>query len=79
MTTTIQKWGNSLGLRIPRPMTREIGLEDGAEVDIQMDHGSIVIRPAKKKHTLRDLLAGVTPANRHPETDWGAPEGKEAW
>jgi antitoxin MazE len=78
MHTTIQKWGNSLALRIPRAFVRESRLSDKAVVDISVDKGKIVINPVPaKKYTLRELLKGVTRKNLHGETDTGASVGAE--
>jgi len=77
MRTRIAKWGNSLGLRIPKPFILEAGLEDGAEVDIAVDGGRIVLTPVVREYSLEQLTAQITPENRHGETDWGKPVGHE--
>jgi antitoxin MazE len=41
--------------------------------------GGIVLRPARRRYELSDLVARITPANRHRETAWGRPQGKELW
>lgn len=77
MSTTIQKWGNSLGIRIPSQIAERIAVSQGSEVDLVVsdDHTLIVI-PKKKKPTLEDLLAQCKSDNRHDEIDFGV-EGKE--
>lgn len=77
MSTTVQKWGNSLGLRIPSQIAEKIAISQGSEVDLVVsdDHTLIVI-PHKKKPTLEELLAQCKPENRHEEVDFGV-EGKE--
>lgn len=77
MSTTIQKWGNSLGIRIPSQIAERIAVSQGSEVDLVVsdDHTLIVI-PKKKKPTLEDLLAQCKSDNRHEEIDFGV-EGKE--
>lgn len=77
MSTTIQKWGNSLGIRIPSQIAERIAVSQGSEVDLVVsdDHTLIVI-PKKKKPTLEDLLAQCRSDNRHDEIDFGV-EGKE--
>lgn len=77
MSTTIQKWGNSLGIRIPSQIAERIAVSQGSEVDLVVsdDHTLIVI-PKKKKPTLEDLLAQCKSENRHDEIDYGV-EGKE--
>ncbi|WP_373233244.1 AbrB/MazE/SpoVT family DNA-binding domain-containing protein [Cohnella sp.] len=77
MSTTIQKWGNSLGIRIPSQIAERIAVSQGSEVDLVVsdDHTLIVI-PKKKKPTLEELLAQCKSDNRHDEIDFGV-EGKE--
>ena len=79
MTTQVAKWGNSLGLRLPKSVAVEAGLDDGDKVEVTVRNGVIVIRPARPKYALDELVARVTPGNRHRETDWGKPAGNEAW
>jgi antitoxin MazE len=80
MQTKVQKWGNSLGLRIPRAFADEAGVQAGSEVDISVVEGNLVIKPARRiKYRLQDLLKGVTTKNLHSESDFGDPVGKEAW
>jgi antitoxin MazE len=80
METSIQKWGNSLAVRIPRPFAADLGIEEGAAVEIAVENGGIVIRPARgARLSLDDLLASVTAKNVHAETDTGPRAGREAW
>jgi antitoxin MazE len=80
MQTRIQKWGNSLGLRIPKAFARQAGVEAGSEVDLSVEDGDLVIRPLRRpKYQLKVLLKGVTASNIHKEVDTGAPVGKEPW
>jgi len=80
METKIQKWGNSLAVRIPKAFVEEAQLRQGGRVDISVDEGRIVIDPrVKPEYTLGDLLNGVTERNLHGEVDTGAPVGREAW
>jgi antitoxin MazE len=80
MVTRIQKWGNSLALRIPRAFAREIGLEQGACVEVSLRRGKVVLEPVEEPPlTLEELLEGVTEANLHREVDTGPAVGKEAW
>jgi antitoxin MazE len=80
MTTAVQKWGNSLALRIPRTYAAETNLAEGSEVEIRLQSGSIVVRPvARKRHKLETLLHRVTPRNRHAAIDTGPAAGKEVW
>jgi antitoxin MazE len=80
MRTRVQKWGNSLALRIPKSFAAEAGLHKEGPVDISLADGELVIRPlAEPKLTLKQLLAGVTKENLHHEVDTGRAVGKEAW
>ena len=73
----ISRWGNSLGLRVPRDVAARAGLTDGARVDIEgYPDGRIVVTPSRRRFTLGELLAGMTPEREHPlEDDW--PVGEE--
>ena len=80
MRTRIQKWGNSLALRIPKPFAAEMGLEKDCEVELSVEKGRLIAEaPPSPSYTLEELLAGVRPSNLHGETDWGPPVGKETW
>jgi antitoxin MazE len=79
MRTRIAKWGNSLGLRIPKAFTADAGLTDGAEVEITLEGGRILITPVGKEYRLGELVDRITKDNRHDETDWGRPVGNEVW
>ncbi len=80
MKTRVQKWGNSLALRIPKSFASEVGLQSESCVDVSLDDGKLVIRPVSSpKPTLRQLLAKVTKDNLHHEVDTGAAAGQEAW
>ncbi len=79
MLTKVQKWGNSLALRIPQAFAVEAQLENGALVEISLVEGKIVIAPVSASTwTLDDLLAGITPENLHTEVDSGRAVGNEA-
>jgi len=80
MTTKVQKWGNSLALRIPKPFAEEAGLEPDSVVDIAVKDGTLVIKPSpKRRRSLKELLVDITDENRHEETEWGEPVGGEIW
>jgi len=80
MKTRIQKWGNSLALRIPKSFAEEAGLEQDSSVEMSLKDGRLVIAPdAKSRLTLRRLLAQVTRDNRHSEVDTGPAVGNEVW
>ncbi len=75
----VQKWGNSLGIRIPGPFAEQLRLSDGSEVELLLHNNEIILRPKRPKPTLEELLAGITPENQHKEIDFGKPEGDELW
>ena len=79
MTTRIAKWGNSLGLRLPKSVTQEAQLNEGDKVDVSVRAGAIVIRPSRPTYSLEELVSRITAANRHDESDCGAPQGRETW
>ena len=78
--TTVSKWGNSLAVRIPRAVAKEARLSEGDCLALNLDRdGSIVLRSARRRYELAELVSRITPKNRHRETDWGPPQGKESW
>jgi antitoxin MazE len=78
--TTISKWGNSLAVRIPLAVARQASLSEGDSVALSLDgKGGIVLRPARRRYELSELVARITPRNRHRETGWGQPQGEESW
>ena len=80
MLTRVQKWGNSLGLRIPRAFAADARVEPGSLVDISLERGGLMLRPARrKKYVLAGLLKGITKRNLHGEVTSGDPVGREVW
>jgi len=77
MQPRVQKWGNSLGVRIPLSLAMKAGLKEGVPVDLQADDNMLVIR--RKQYTLEQLLAQVSPDNVHREIETGSQTGREAW
>jgi len=75
----INKWGNSLGVRIPQSVANEVGFTVGTVVNVEVVDHKVVISPAKKKYQLDELLVGVTPELIGGEYDWGQPVGLEIW
>lgn len=78
MITTVQLWGNSLAVRLPKLLAQQLDIAANTHVEIEVVGRKLVIRPARKEWTLEELLAGVTDANCHHETSWGAAVGNEA-
>lgn len=80
MITKIQKWGNSLAIRIPKSLADETNLQMDSDVEICVIEGQLHIIPIQDPHyDLDTLLEGVTPDNLHGEIRTGKPVGKEAW
>lgn len=79
MIAKIQKWGNSLALRLPSAVAQQIHVHEGASVKLELEDGTLRIKSARPQYRLSDLLRKVKPANLHGETDWGTPKGREIW
>ena len=80
MQTKIQKWGNSLGLRIPKSFAEQAGVEAGSEVDLSVEDGELIIRPTRlPKYDLTDLLRRITAKNLHQQVETGEAVGREVW
>ncbi|MGH7813483.1 MAG: AbrB/MazE/SpoVT family DNA-binding domain-containing protein [Candidatus Binataceae bacterium] len=80
----VSKWGNSVALRIPKPLAEQSGLREGTRVRMRVAGGSLIVNAERKplargKFTLKQLVAAITPENRHREIDWGKPAGIEVW
>ena len=77
MQSRLSKWGNSLGVRVPREIAARAGLTEGIRIEIEgFTDGRIVITPSRRRFTLDELLAGMTPAREHPLED-DDPRGEE--
>lgn len=80
MQTRIQKWGNSLAIRIPKPFAVEIGLDQDMVVEVSIFEGKLLLEPIiEPKYSLEQLLADVTEDNLHHEVETGSAVGIEAW
>jgi antitoxin MazE len=80
MKTRVQKWGNSLALRIPKAFAEEAGLSANTAVELSLVDGGLIVRPvAPQAPTLEELLRGVTADNLPGEWDTGPATGKELW
>jgi antitoxin MazE len=76
----VQKWGNSLALRIPKPFAQDAAVREGTLVDVSVSEGKLVVTPVRKRTiTLKQLLSKVHRGNLHREVDSGPPVGREAW
>lgn len=79
MKTRVQKWGNSLAVRIPSHLIRETGLEFNTAIEMKVEDGKLVIQRSDEAPTLELLLAEVTKDNLHTAVDTGEAIGIEVW
>jgi antitoxin MazE len=80
MRARVQKWGNSLALRIPKSFATETSLDQGAEVELTLEEGRLVVTPVQApRYDLAALLAQVRPENLHAEIDTGGSVGADVW
>ncbi len=80
MLVKVQKWGNSIALRIPKSFAKQISVEKGSSVDLSVQDGKLVIEPVKQEsYELKELLSEVKETNLHQEYLTDKPRGKELW
>ncbi len=80
MRTKIQKWGNSLGLRIPRAFAAEAKVGEGSTVELTVENGTLLVRLVDgHRFELEELLKGINKQNLHGEVSTGAAVGRESW
>jgi antitoxin MazE len=80
MKTKVQRWGNSLAVRIPKTFAEEVGLTDNSPIEMRLVEGGLLLeRSSLRPLTLDELLDGITESNRHNEVDTGPAQGLEAW
>ena len=80
MRVSVQKWGNSLALRVPKAVAVDAGLKQGSAVELSVRDGKLVVTPQRRvKYSLAELLRGVRPSRLHRESDFGAAVGRESW
>ena len=80
MIATIQKWGNSQGVRLPKVLLDDLNMREGNEVEIFTQDGNIIIKHATgKRKNIQDLFAGYDGDYIPKEIDWGKPVGGEKW
>ena len=73
----VARWGNSLGLRIPKDIAAQTGVGEGSRVEVEAEGGRIIITPAHPRYVLADLLKGMTPEAMREAFDWGPDKGRE--
>jgi len=80
MKAQVQKWGNSLAIRIPKPLAEDSRLSQGSEVELSVEEGRLIVSATSSwSNRLDALLAQITPENCHPEIDFGPAVGNEFW
>ena len=79
MITTIQKWGNSQGIRIPKTILSSVNWKEGEPLTLHAEDNKIVIEPAMKRKNIKELFEGYDGNYETQEVDWGEPMGKEVW
>jgi antitoxin MazE len=78
MIAKTAQWGNSIGVRIPKDLAKKAGIGVDSTVEIDEADDGIIIKPAgKREYSLKELVKGITPQNRHSGVDFGRPVGKE--
>ena len=78
MIAKTARWGNSIGVRLPKDLAKKAGIGVDSAVEIDEADDGIIIKPVgKKEYSLRELVSRITPQNRHCEVDFGRPVGKE--
>ena len=75
----IGKWGNSLGIRLPKHISEILHLRPKDKVSCAIENGKLILKPVRsvKKYALKELLAKVEETGE--EVSWGKPEGDEIW
>jgi antitoxin MazE len=80
MRARVQKWGNSLAIRIPQPFARESELIENSPVDISLRNGKVVIAPVREaEYNIEDLVSKISKKNLHEEISTGKRRGNESW
>jgi antitoxin MazE len=77
MRVRLSKWGNSLGLRVPKSLAQQLGVVAGQTVSVTADGDRLVVRAAPARWTLEDMLVGMTPKAMSEAFDWGRDQGRE--
>lgn len=77
MNVSVSKWGNSLGVRIPKDVASQVGLREGSRVEVRAEDGRLTISPTQRRYTMEELLVNVTPEAMRDAFDWGPDVGRE--
>ena len=79
MEIKVQKWGNSLAIRIPKIYAKEINIDQGSAITINREDNKLILEPKQKEEKLNALLSKITKENIHDEVETGEGVGNEAW
>ena len=79
MRARVQKWGNSLAVRIPSAFAQEVRVDENSNVELSVRNGQLIITPLLAEDSLEHLLAGITDENLHGEFETGPAVGNEGW
>jgi antitoxin MazE len=79
MITSVQRWGNSLAIRIPKAFAAQAQLTENSGVEISLEGDRIILSPTRREWKLDELVGKITESNRHREIRWGGATGKEVW
>jgi antitoxin MazE len=77
MRAKVQEWGKQFGDSIAKPDAQGIGLRAEADIELSVQQESFILAPNRREYSLKELVRGITPKNRHEETDFGPPVGRE--
>ncbi|MCD8238272.1 MAG: AbrB/MazE/SpoVT family DNA-binding domain-containing protein [Clostridiales bacterium] len=79
MVTSIQKWGNSQGIRIPKAMLDSLKWSPNTEITLTAEEDKIIIRKSNSRKTIKELFEGYEGNYEPTQIDWGKPVGNEIW
>lgn len=81
MVVTINKWGNSQGIRFPKELLKKLHAKVGSSLNLEYEDGRVIIEPidTPPKYNIHDLVKNIKPDDRPEEVSWGKTEGKEIW
>lgn len=80
MNATVQKWGNSLALRIPSALAKDVHIRQGSVVEVAVEEGKMVVKPkSQRRYSLARLLGEISKRNLHSEQESGDATGREVW
>jgi antitoxin MazE len=77
MHVLLAKWGNSLGLRVPNALARQLGIGEGQRVKVTVERGRLIVAPVAPAYRLKDLLANMNPKAMRAAFDWDAERGRD--